>query len=210
MKDVFVDIYKNKKWDGNELFYSGEGSRCAPVVDPYIFALESFIYRLGYKPTAVDLGCGDFYVGSKTLPLFSKYTACDIVDELITHHKQKYSYLNVEFKQLNICKDELPIAEVGIVRQVLQHLSNDDICNFVSKVKKSFKYLICTEHLPFGQFKPNLDKNSDSNIRINVGSGVDLAAEPFNLNPTKEWNICSVPGVPVACGGVITTKLYQF
>ena len=46
-------------------------------------------------------------------------------------------YLNVDFRVGNITDEELPEGDVCFVRQVLQHLSNEAIANFILKIKKN-------------------------------------------------------------------------
>ena len=71
-----------------------------------------------------------------------------------------------------------------MVRQVLQHLTNSEIIKFVEKVKSSYEYLICTEHLPSNNdYIPNIDKPTGADIRLGIGSGIDLTRAPFNLAP---------------------------
>ena len=86
-----------------------------------------FLRTLDYKPDVVDLDCGDFHVGSRLRCLCSGYVACDIVEPLIAFNAKTFEGLGVDFRTLDLTKDELPSGEVVFVRQVLQHLSNDDI-----------------------------------------------------------------------------------
>ena len=107
-------------------------------------------------------------------------------------------------------KNDLPGGDVCFVRQVLQHLSNADILNFVSKLNlnKPYKYLIVTEHLPMGKdFDVNLDKKNGKSIRLFTnGSGVILHKPPFNLNFTKVSNILEA----FQYRGTIKTFIYEF
>jgi len=213
-EQIFTDIYKQKLWgtDKGAQFYSGEGSHSSMVTSVYVQAITNFITLLSTsnKPTAVDLGCGDFFIGSNIHHLFSNYIACDVVSDLINHHKKKFHHLNVDFRQLDIAKDDLPQAEVGFVRQVLQHLSNEDVRAFTHKAERSFKYLVCTEHVPTNvDFVSNIDKPSNYNIRLELNSGIDLTKPPFNLHVKKQEILCAVPGVPATCGGIIITKAYH-
>ena len=53
---------------------------------------KTFLLSLPKKPDVVDLGCGDFVIGSKLRKFCNKYIAVDIVDELINFNKKKISY----------------------------------------------------------------------------------------------------------------------
>ena len=81
------------------------------------------------------------------------------------------------FKILNVSINELPKGDIAFVRQVLQHLSNDEIKKFVDKLNKDkpYRFLLVTEQLPSKEnFKANLDKNTGANIRVSLDSGVEL------------------------------------
>jgi hypothetical protein len=79
---------------------------------------------------------------------------------------------------LNIAEDELPKGDCAIIRQVLQHLANDEVRLILQKLTK-FQYVIITEHLPSGDFIPNKDKISGQGIRLKQNSGLDLLVAPF-------------------------------
>ena len=96
----------------------------------------------------VDLGCGDFTIGSQLRKYCKKYVAVDVFDEIIINNKIKFSNLEVDFRVLDITSDELPDGDICFLRQVLQHLSNDNIKKFLSLMSGKYKYLILTEHIP--------------------------------------------------------------
>ena len=114
-----------------------------------------------------------------------------IVQELIERNKKKFKKFNVDFRVLDITKNELPEAEVCFLRQVLQHLSNTSILCFIRLLKKKYKYILITEHFPSTtKFIPNIDKSDGPDIRIFQNSAVVLTAPPFNLKVVKEKIIC--------------------
>jgi hypothetical protein len=103
-------------------------------------------------------------------------------------------------------KDDIPTGDVLILRQVLQHLSNDDISAFTQSIPRDFSYLLLTEHLPSdNDFIANRDKVSGPDIRLGIGSGVVLTKPPFNLDFKSETKLLSVPQL----GGSIVTTLYE-
>jgi hypothetical protein len=154
----------------------------------------------------VDLGCGDFRVGSKIFDSFQTYTACDVVRELVKFNQRYWRNLPVKFKVVDLVKDQIPPGDVLIVRQVLQHLSNEDISKFIQSIPGDFSYLLLTEHLPTGnRFLANIDITSGTDIRLGSGSGVVLTQPPFNLNIKSETTLLSVPQF----GGSIVTTLYE-
>ncbi|MFY7865170.1 MAG: class I SAM-dependent methyltransferase [Roseateles sp.] len=209
-KQTFTAIYRSGTWGSNaktgDRYFSGTGSHDPQVVDPYVAAVSAFLRELSGSPSVVDLGCGDFNVGSKIRQLCGSYTACDIVEELIERNQRVFASLAVDFRVLDMINDDLPAARVFFVRQVLQHLSNADIAQVLSKIPTTCEYLIVTEHLPSkAGFVPNVDKERGHEIRLRVGSGVVLTAAPFELKPISEEVLCEVPEM----GGVIRTLAYR-
>jgi hypothetical protein len=211
-KEAFTKIYEHGYWgqpkgEPDKRYYSGIGSHHPEWVAAYVSAVQHFIESLGYRPNAVDLGCGDFAVGSRIRGMCDRYVACDIVDQVIEDHKVRYASLDVDFRALNIIEDNLPDGDIAFVRQVLQHLSNKDISKVAPQLAK-YKYVIFTEGLPAGQgWRPNVDKPIDRHIRLNQGSGVVLTEPPFSLHPIATRTICCVQAGP---GEVIKTDVLAF
>lgn len=185
-KAVMQQIYNQKLWGGKCFdFYSGDGSHRTEIVQPYLDAVISFLSSHNNSLIVCDLGCGDFNIGKHLVEHTKHYIAIDIVEELIERNKTMFKAKNLESQCLDISKDELPAADCIILRQVLQHLSNDEILNAIEKLN-NYKYIILTEHLPVGDFEPNKDKIASQGIRIKQNSGVDLTEAPFNLRFKEE------------------------
>ena len=127
-KDAMNQIYEKHLWGGSEFdFYSGEGSHNLQIIKPYIEAILSFFNFHSNNLIVCDLGCGDFNVGYQLFQNTKRYIAIDIVKSLINRNKNLYKAKNLEFHCLDIAKDNLPKADCIILRQVLQHLSNNEI-----------------------------------------------------------------------------------
>jgi hypothetical protein len=208
---IFSNVYQKRLWgmaspENESPFYSGPGSSDPHIVDPYVDTVKRFFSNLSTKKKAVDLGCGDFRVGSRIVDSFDPYIACDVVPELVHFNQQYWQHLPVEFRVVDLVKDEIPEGDVLIVRQVLQHLSNDDIYTFSQSIPRGFSYLLVTEHVPSDRdFLANKDKASGSDIRLSSGSGVVLTKPPFSMNFKSETTLLSVPQF----GGSIVTTLYE-
>ena len=209
--EVFDNIYLNGIWgkniDGSST--SGEGSHSSEIINPYITEISKFLSQVESN-TIVDLGCGDFNVGKNFVPLTKKYIACDVSNVILKRNKIKYnSFSNLEFKFLDLSEDPLPKGDVCFVRQVLQHLSNENINKFVKKInlEKPYKYMVVTEYLTQNDnFIANLDKSVGANTRHMVGSGVVLHQEPFNLEALSIQDLLEVTSE----GGKIKTTIYKF
>ena len=85
----------------------------------------------------VGLGCSDFAVGRQSVEGISAlYTCIDVVPELSERHKSTVQHPRVSFQCADITNDALAAADLCLVRQVLQHLSNGDIMKVVCKSAK--------------------------------------------------------------------------
>lgn len=203
---IMRDIYLNKKWGGKKHdFYSGFGSHSRKVVKPYVKAIRRFFDSHQNKFVVCDIGCGDFNVGSQLVNSTSAYKAVDVVDELIVRNRNLYKNEKLTFDCVDIIKDKLPEGDCVLIRQVLQHLSNDDIEKVLPKLQK-FKYAVVTEHLPKKEFTANMDKSTGASIRLSRGSGVVLHKPPFNLKAKKNTELVR----KYYNKGVIVSTLYEF
>ncbi len=197
---AFTRIYHQNLWGEatgpGERFCSGDGSRDALVVETYVSAVSAYLQSLGAKPNVVDLGCGDFSVGSRIRPYADRYIACDIVRPLIEFNRSRFETLGVDFRVCNIIEDEIPSGDIVFVRQVLQHLSNEQISTLLPRLTARFPVIVVTEHLPSSaSFVANQDKSAGPDIRLTAAdgpSGVVLTAPPFNLKPSAQRQLCEV------------------
>lgn len=182
---TFAEVYKTNAWGGNPgTFSSGSGSDDAFSI-PYCRLVADFV-RLHSVTSIVDLGCGDFRVGSQLIKLIGTkilYSGIDIVSELIAHNRAHFENPTVTFHCLNIIEDELPAGTLCLLRQVLQHLSNHEISRVLNNCA-GFRYILITEHVTVGSGagRPNIDKPHGPDTRNDlVASGVFVDKPPFSL-----------------------------
>lgn len=184
-KDVMEQIYEMNLWGGEDGdFYSGLGSHDPEIVIPYVDIVSEFLSSFEEPVTVLDLGCGDFNVGKRLVKYTDKYIAVDIVKDLIERNIKKFKDDRLEFICMDIAKEDLPEADCIILRQVLQHLSNDEIQRIVDKLY-DYKYVLLTEHIPDFDYVPNKNIISGQGIRLKKESGVNVLAPPFNLKPKQ-------------------------
>ena len=199
-EQIFDHVYSDLIWkEGTDTrSASGDGSD-GLWLDESVKHIEQTV--LSEKQTVLEIGCGDFNFGSKIAHLASEYKAGDVSGKVIGQNKERYKDLsNVEFMQLDATKDELPKADVVIIRQVLQHLPNAMIQDILSNVDKlGPKKMIVFEDVPSDDFEPNHDlRTAGPYTRHLTHSGVDLAKDPFNrpFRKTKQWLHPRHPSVP--------------
>ncbi len=206
-KDAMEQVYDQGLWGRSEqhIFYSGEGSHDPTIVVPYIRAMVDFLESFESPLTVCDLGCGDFEIGRQLLPYTTRYIAVDIVQKLIDHHRIYDAAKQLEFHCLDIAEDVLPDADCAILRQVLQHLSNQEVGQVLLKLEK-YRYVVLTEHIPAGVFEANKDIISGQGIRLKKKSGLDITAVPFAIKFKEKKELVSVLLAPKK--GKIVTTLY--
>jgi hypothetical protein len=182
-RDVFSEIYQKNMWGVGDKFYSGPGSygqaaRC------YIEIIIKFIEAHNIK-TVIDLGCGDFAIGKSIAAQCERYIGIDVVPSLIERNRSTFSANNLEFRCLDITKECLPDADLCLIRQVMQHMSNREISRLLKKTQK-YAYVIVAEHAPEMDGKPNIDMAHGGHTRTELyGSGVYLDKPPFSI-PIKQ------------------------
>jgi Methyltransferase domain len=212
-EEVFTEIYSSNRWGGRAgKFFSGFGSHESAIVAPYIAMIAAELERIGAASmTAVDLGCGDYSVGRQISSRCGMYIGVDIVKALVAHNEAAYGRNHISFQHANIIEDPLPAGDICFVRQVLQHLSNQQIAAVLPKLDK-FGWCYVTEHHPSPgkSERPNADKPHGDDIRVARGSGVFLDEPPFSIPAARYRLLLEVPGTPTLDGsdpGVIRTYL---
>jgi hypothetical protein len=137
MKQIFTEIYAKNGWG----YGSGEGS-LPQNTETYRTFLQQFI-RDRHIRTVIDYGCGDWQFSRLIDWRNVYYLGLDVVDSLIEHHNSTYRANNIKFKAIDGVPDELPDGELIIIKDVLQHWSNNTILSFIPKIKK-YKYALIT------------------------------------------------------------------
>jgi SAM-dependent methyltransferase len=205
-REIFEDIYAQGKWGTdkeNGQFYSGSGS-VESATKHYVDLVRDYIEQNGIV-SVVDLGCGDFRVGKQICEGSDiSYTGIDIARPLISHLNSNFADQNVCFSCLDIIDDELPEADLYLVRQVFQHLSNDQISKIIQKLKG--KTVLVTEHIPTTPAAYNKDKMPGPDIRLYRKSGVFLEHPPFSI---KMHTLLEVPLPMSDVDSVLRTSLIQ-
>ncbi len=194
---VFSAVYATSAWgtaagaaDG---FDSGWGS------DPrFSVALAQALTAIaGDGPqgvSVVDVGCGDFRTGSFLLDqvrAISSYEAIDIVPELIVRNRQRFGprYPKALFRCLDAVESPLPAGDVVLIRQVLQHLGNQEALSVIQNARRACRrMLVVVEHIrPLHPGDWNLDKPPSADIR--EGKGMNLRLPPFQLPVAEELDV---------------------
>lgn len=143
----FPFLYENCIWGNNEEAgykgSSGNGSKLSECL-PYVCFVRGWLFGSSIK-SVVDVGCGDlrhFY------PLYSgtnvEYTGYDIYKPLIDSHKTVKEYQNpkwsFEFKHAYSDRESMKSADLMILKDVLQHWTDDEVITFMDWATTCGKY----------------------------------------------------------------------
>jgi len=206
---VFEDIYRRNVWGGEKgEFYSGDGSHQARFVEPYVDAVAGYLSKLSKPPIVVDLGCGDFNASRRLVSHAARFIGCDASRKIVQRNRQRFP--QAQFQHLDFTSDVLPAGDICIVKQVFQHLDNDRIGAAVRRMMENYDTWIITEHIPAGDFTPNLDMEMGGEIRVQrLNSGIDLTAPPFDFHFYVSETLCEVDCSPFDEGIIRTEVLHR-
>lgn len=180
-QEVFTRVYAEKMWGtGDGPFFSGPGSNVENA-QPYAEFVRSWIARNNIR-SVVDLGCGDFRVGGLIAGCGVSYTGVDVVPALIADNTQRFASETVGFRCLDITADDLPVADLCLIREVFQHISNRQIVAVLAKLG-GYRYILFTDVQPddASAYRVNADKVQGDSSRLVDGSCLHLEAPPFNV-----------------------------
>ncbi len=133
-KEIFTEIYKNDTWGG-----SGGGS-LPEVTEQYRKLIQDFLKEKNIK-SVVDFGCGDWMFSRYIDWSGVHYLGTDCVQSVIDANKKIFGKVFVTFK----CSEH--VSERGdllILKDILQHWSNEKVYEFLRDAKKRFKYILIT------------------------------------------------------------------
>jgi hypothetical protein len=183
--------------------YSGLGSE-GLLADRYVKLVLDYAAKNKLR-TVVDGGCGDFSVGSRLAPNFDRYMALDVSPLIIQINKHRYADLttqHVSFSVADMTSTVFPQADLILIRQVLQHLTNEQIERVLKNLEASdWRRVLITEEVydPRNNQIPNLDLPSHTvRTRVSLGSGLFIDKEPFNRSANRVAiidDVCEGPQV---------------
>lgn len=163
-KEIFTEIYDKNVWGG-----SGGGSSPENTVE-YRKLLQKFLKDYNIK-SVLDYGCGDWSFSHLIDWSGISYIGYDCVESVIKKNQSKHGSYSVRFTTtpppLNV-----QFADLLIMKDVLQHWSNDDIISFLIDAEH-FKYILITNTL------------GTTENDITAGDCRGLSA---NLYPLKQFN----------------------
>lgn len=178
--EIFGDIYRRNVWGGEPgQLYSGSGSD-DEISSHYVTFVSNYISANKIR-SVVDLGCGDFRVGRQIISPEIDFVGVDVVQDIVDRNTAEFGSDKVKFVGLDVINEPLPPGELYLVRQVLQHLSNEQIRFVLDKLDHASHVIIAEHHPSPHRFKtPNVQKAPGRGTRIGYRSGVFPDKAPFS------------------------------
>jgi len=174
--NVFEDIYARNLWG----FGSGHGSLPA-VTKGYRKYLQEFM-KLNNIKSVVDYGCGDWQFSRYIDWSGITYTGVETVADLVATNNRLFGASNIKFITSPKDPSKLPKADLLIVKDVLQHLSREDIMKFITHALPKYKFALITN---------NVVPDSILNMDITTGEfrPLDLRKAPFGLEASAVYSL---------------------
>jgi len=168
MRTVFTEIYNRNVWGGG----SGHGS-AASVTSPYRAYVERFV-RENKVGTIVDLGCGDWQFSHLIDWNGAKYIGLDVVPSVVEANRRRFTKHNVSFEVAGESYAELPVADLLLIKDVLQHWSTNEVMRFVCEALPKYRAALITNCI---------EPRSRVNAEIENGDfrPLDLRLPPYRL-----------------------------
>lgn len=145
IKHVFTHIYDTNHW-GNGDSISGPGSSVKHT-ELLVDQLKLLLDHLNVK-TILDIPCGDFNWMQHLQWSEMHYIGGDIVKDLIFRNRKQFGTENINFDELDLTSDALPVSDVIINRDCFVHFSYEDIRRSLKNICRSKShYLLSTTFL---------------------------------------------------------------
>lgn len=147
--------------------------------------LQDFFKQKHIKSIA-DVGCGDWQFSQNIDFSGISYTGYDVASFVIERNQKAHAKENVKFVLYDGDFDKIEPADLLICKDVLQHLPNEKIKEFL-KILPRFKYALITN---------DIGERVNEDILASGYRALDITKPPFNLKATKVFSIDRMPQMP--------------
>src|ERR1700683_1692287 len=134
---VFQEIYQKRKWGQG----SGPGSSPNNTIEYRAF-VERFIEANGIR-SVTDLGCGAWQFSHLIDWSHVDYIGFDVVPEIVAQNRSHFARPNVRFQELTGI-DDLPGGDLLVSKEVLQHLPNKTVAEYLLVLRQKYRSGILT------------------------------------------------------------------
>ncbi|HEV3345293.1 MAG TPA: tetratricopeptide repeat protein, partial [Pirellulales bacterium] len=166
---VFDRIYRNGGWCGK-----GSGPGSAPDASKsYIGLLNRLVNQTPDIRSILDIGCGDWQIMCHVDLSRKRYLGVDVAASVVAANAREFGRENIRFQVLNPYLDDIPEADLIMMKDVAQHLPTAYVRKILERIAARCRYALIandfTEHnvareIPVGGWRP-----------------VNVLAPPFNL-----------------------------
>ncbi len=137
LRIAFEEIYREDRWSNG----SGPGSMPSSTIEYRAF-IERFIKENEVR-SVTDLGCGDWQFSRLIDWSDVDYVGFDVVGHLIERNRREYGRKNIRFQQFEDVSD-LPGGDLLLSKEVLQHLPNEIVLNYLEEIRRKYKFALLT------------------------------------------------------------------
>ena len=172
LKEEFTRVYRENVWGGS-------GGGAGPEVSEPFATIASDLIRKHNVKRVLDIGCGSAWPATLIDLNGAEYTGVDVVASVIGQARSQHPQW--KFIEADALTDSLPDADLVLLKEITQHLSDADIQTLIERLRKYPMVLHCS--VAESMNKPR--KISDFNTR-----GVALSLPPFELpgvQPVDHW-----------------------
>ncbi|MER9658017.1 hypothetical protein NKJ26_32175 [Mesorhizobium sp. M0152] len=137
IKRHFSLIYEKQSWGHG----SGVGSSPDKTVE-YREFLQRFMTRNDIR-SVVDLGCGDWQFSRYIDWSEVSYVGVDVVSSVVERNQREFGSGKIGFETFKSLA-KLPPADLLICKDVLQHLPNKTVVEYLATFRKKYKFALIT------------------------------------------------------------------
>ena len=167
-QQIFTRIYDRNEW----VFGSGEGS-LPRTTGEYRTFLQSFLREKNIR-SVTDAGCGDWQFSQMIDWAGIEYTGVDVVPDVIEKNEKQFAASSIHFRCQDLLTEELPPADLLILKDVLQHLPFTAISRILS-FSPQYRFILVT----------NDAATANDDTVIGGYRALDLRLSPFGLSATE-------------------------
>lgn len=152
----------------------------------YISFVSEFIKEHKVR-SVVDLGCGDFRVGSSIDYGDAHVIAVDASPDHIRDHENKFKDKKIEFRHSDLRNFDMSSVDLVLIKDVIQHWPTEDITQWLKQPRPRF--MLCTNDVSGGVVNGEISYPDarKKQLEVNVRA-IDLNSAPFNVSGTVVLN----------------------
>jgi SAM-dependent methyltransferase len=140
LRDTFERVYRENAWDRG----SGPGSSTANTIEYRAF-VSRFIEANDVR-SVTDLGCGDWQFSRFLDWTGLQYRGLDVVPEVVERNRAHFGQAHVRF-EVFASLNSLPGGDLLLAKEVLQHLPNAAIAEYLSAIRAKYRFALLTDSI---------------------------------------------------------------